>query len=184
MSAPSQRVTVPAGFFTASARPKRAGTDPAHRRETNGVAVTNTPEVRHGISVVPADWLTWLRLSSTPAVADERESQRMHPLRGGVVIDPAAWPSDHKARIYVPWGADGPAYVGQTSQPLAARIRGHFGTQTTPDQQLKAGTWHFVVSAAFDNLTASELDALESHAARWLLPHHQRQGRRYPRPPR
>jgi len=159
----------------ADAGPAVGDGPPAGRR------TTRDPSGPDAVSQVPHDWLRWLSQSSTPPPRDEGESRRLFHVSGGVIVDPAAWPRGCAARIYVAYGDKDAVYCGQTRRPLAERVREHFGPQLTPDQQLKAGTWRFVVTAVFDDLTDGQLDALESHAARWLVPLRQLRGRRHPR---
>jgi GIY-YIG catalytic domain-containing protein len=127
------------------------------------------------------DWAAWLALSGTPDVASLAEAMRKLTVRGGTLTDSDAWPTESGPRIYVAFDDQGAVYVGQTTRLLETRIRGHFARQRSAAQQRKAGTWEFVVSAAFRELRHGDLDRLERSAAEWLLPLRHRKGRRHPR---
>lgn len=128
------------------------------------------------------DWQSWIALGNTPPPASLEETQRAFELVGGRITTPQLWPDDYEPRIYVVYGDHDVVYVGQTSQPLAVRIRRHVGNQTTPSQQRKAGSWRWVVTAAFPDCGPGALDRLERSAANWLLPLRRRDGQRHPRP--
>lgn len=134
-----------------------------------------------GPDPILADWQTWLGLSSTPPVTSSLDTRTKLWVHGGLIGDEHTWPSARASRIYVVFDDEKAVYVGQTRQPLLSRVRTHFRQQRTDDQRRKAGTWRFIVTAAFDDLHAGDLDTLERHAAEWLLPLRHRQGRRHPR---
>lgn len=127
------------------------------------------------------DWTQWLRLSTTPPSSAPATAHELLHVRGGVIIDPDRWPPQAVPRLYAAYDDHGPVYVGQTTNPLTTRIRNHFGNQRSPEQRLKAGSWSYVVSAAFAELDRYDLDRLERSAADWLLPLRTRVGRRHPR---
>lgn len=128
------------------------------------------------------DWATWLTLSSTPDYTSSSQPLELLELQCGHPVNVDAWPSQIAPRVYVAFDETEAVYVGQTSQPLAQRIRRHFGARSTPDQRRKASTWRYVVSVAFTDLAHGELDQLEASAADWVLPLRRRAGRRHPRP--
>jgi hypothetical protein len=127
------------------------------------------------------DWETWLDLSNTPAVASRPDAIRRLRVHGGHVTAPATWPREPEERIYAAFDDVGVVYVGQTSRPLLLRARNHFANQRSDLERRKAGTWQFLVSAAFEHLAPGDLDRLERSAAEWLLSLQHRAGRRHPR---
>lgn len=129
-----------------------------------------------------SDWRDWLDLSTTPTVASRSDALTGWQIRDGILDTPSEWPKDTRERVYVAFDATGAVYVGQTTQPLAVRIRRHFANQTSEQQRHKAGTWQLVTAAAFVDLRPGDIDRLERSAAQWLLPLLHRSGRRHPRP--
>ena len=127
------------------------------------------------------DWTSWLKLSATPTVASMSDTRRKLHIRGGRIVNAETWPTEPASRIYVAFDDCGPVYVGQTTHPLLIRIRNHFANQRSESQRRKAGTWRFLVSAAWPDLQPGDLDRLERSAAEWLLPLRHRTGRRHPR---
>lgn len=126
------------------------------------------------------DWITWLTLSRTPATSTRFDPVITHPVRDGLLVEQDLWPRDPAPQVYVAYDDERAVYVGQTRQPLSARVRQHFGNQSTPDQQAKAGSWQLVVSATWDDLLHGQLDQLEAAAWNWVLPKALRTGRRRP----
>lgn len=99
----------------------------------------------------------------------------------GDMVHPELWPREAGPRIYVPFDADGPAYVGQTSRRLAHRVPEHFGRRASADERRKATTWTGVASARFTDLRHGDLGRLERLAADWILPLRHRTGRHFPK---
>lgn len=131
------------------------------------------------ISPLLRDWAQWLSLSKTPDVRPGSDPLQVLSVWRGTIADPLVWPNQPFPRIYVAYDDTESVYVGQTSQPLPTRIRRHL-TGDSLDHRIKAGTWEFVVSAAFDGLAHGGLDRLEAAAAAWVLSPHRRIGRRHP----
>ncbi|GCD90171.1 hypothetical protein [Nocardioides sp. LS1] len=128
------------------------------------------------------DWVTWLRLSSTPhRDGDLGDAVRVWAMCRGNLLERRQWPREAGPRVYMPIDVGGPAYVGQTVQPLAARMAAHFGNLRSPAQREKALSWVGVVSVTFSNLRHGDLGRLERSAAEWVLPLHRRVGRSWPR---
>jgi len=131
--------------------------------------------------ILLADWITWLTLSRTPMYSKRLDPTITHHVRDGVLVEPDLWPKEQCPQIYVAYDDEGAVYVGQSCQVLGARLKQHFGNQSTPAQQFKAGSWRTIVSATWDELQHGRLDQLEAAAAQWVLPKSHRAGRRHPR---
>jgi predicted GIY-YIG superfamily endonuclease len=131
-------------------------------------------------SAVLGDWITWLTLSRTPPVSSRLDPVIAHPVRDGLLVEQDLWPRDPAPQVYVAFDDERAVYVGQTRQALKARVKQHFGNQSTTHQQAKAGSWRLVVSATWDDLLHGQLDQLEAAAWEWVLPKALRTGRRRP----
>lgn len=131
-------------------------------------------------SALLGDWITWLSLSRTPTVSTRLDPVIAHPVRDGFLVEQDLWPRDPAPQVYVAYDDERAVYVGQTCQPLKARVKQHFGNQSTSDQQAKAGSWRLIVSATWDDLLHGQLDQLEADAWTWVLPKALRKGRRRP----
>jgi hypothetical protein len=132
-------------------------------------------------SVLLADWITWLTLSRTPVHSSRLDPITTYRVLDGFLLEPDQWPREREPQVYVAYDEEHAVYVGQTRQALNARIKQHFGNQSTFDQQAKAGSWRMIVSATWDDLRHGELDQLEAAASQWVLPKAYRIGRRHPR---
>ena len=113
----------------------------------------------------------------------------------GEVLDPTwdpwrTYPLDLEARSGLPDFGHGPAiyaclghgawqYVGQTSQPVAARLRGHGNDGNAVRRAAKRTTWGSVCVAVLDPRCAAEMDRVERLAHDVLRP---RMGSRWPAP--
>jgi|GEM_PF-5443461 len=111
------------------------------------------------------------------------------------VLDPAwdpwqTYPLDLAAPSGLPDLGRGPAvyaclghgawqYVGQTSQPVAARLRGHGSDGNAARRAAKRTTWRSICVAVLDPRFGAELDRVERLAHDVLRP---RMGSRWPAP--
>lgn len=131
-------------------------------------------------SVVLGDWISWLTLSRTPTPCASIDPVMTHLVRDGFLVEPELWPKEPVPQVYVAYDDERAVYVGQTCRRLGARVKQHFGNQSTADQQAKAGSWRVVVSASWTDLSHGQLDQLEAAAWEWVLPKAHRNGRRRP----
>lgn len=99
------------------------------------------------------------------------------------------YPLDLMAPSQLPEVASGPAiygclghgawqYVGQTVQPVAARLRGHGHDGNATRRTAKCAAWRGLCVALLDPRSAAELDRVERLARDVLQP---RMGSRWPR---
>lgn len=179
-SQPSEPPTAPPRRPQRSRATKDAERQTCSAEQTGATRNAQGPENPSSDRDRLVDWRSWLQLSTTPATTSTEQAMFELRLDGGRIAELEAWPLSPAPRIYVAYDDAGPVYVGQTCRPLVARIRSHVGNQRTSTQLRKAGTWRFIVAAAFEHLAHGELDQLERSAAMWLLPQQHRAGRRHP----
>jgi len=85
------------------------------------------------------------------------------------------WPTDAAQRVYLALDESGrPAYAGQTRGTLRGRLAGHRSTGMSRD-------WAWLVFVTMPNVSAQELDAVETSARRFFLFGPSLVGRRHPK---